>query len=170
MLDLGSTSFVISPEAATAFKIPVVQREKQIKVKDVSAQKMTTTGLFTFPLGLSFGNHRSFNEEDHAFEVMKVTGDYDGQIQAWYLEQHKVRGTTTSHLNCPHCNNEGYGHEKLHPEYSLTYDKLVSINEKAIHIGAVVCSNPDILRKLPACYHQFMFLFDPEEAEKLPDN
>jgi len=29
MLDLGSTSFVISPEAAKAFKIPVVERMKK---------------------------------------------------------------------------------------------------------------------------------------------
>src|SRR5258708_5540007 len=54
MLDLGSTSFVISPNAAKAFKIPVVKRMKQVQTKDVTGRKIHTDGLFTVPLGLSF--------------------------------------------------------------------------------------------------------------------
>jgi len=67
--NLGSTSFVISPEAAKAFAIPVVKRLKHIRTRDVSGKEISTDGLFTVPLGLSFGNHRFFDEEDHAFEV-----------------------------------------------------------------------------------------------------
>src|SRR5258705_4737921 len=59
MLDLGSTSFVISPQAAKAFKVPVVKRIIPAKASDVGGTTITTEGLFTIPLGLSFGNHRT---------------------------------------------------------------------------------------------------------------
>jgi len=170
MLDNGSTSFVISPEAAKAFSIPVVKRTRPVQTGDVSGNNMKTENMFTIPLGLSFGNHRSYDEEDHAFEVMKTAADYDALIPAWYLQKHKARGTTTSHLHFPHCPIECYNHGKIHPEYSITYDKRIALNEKAIHIGAIVQSNPTIANKLPECYQKFLLLFDPEEAEKLPDN
>jgi len=121
-------------------------------------------------LGVSFGNHRSFDEDSHAFEVIKTSGDYDALIPAWYLEKHKARGTTTSHLHFPHCSQECYNHGKIHPEYSITYDKRIALNDAAIHIGAIVMSNPSIAQKLPEHYHKFLLLFDPKEAEKLPDN
>ena len=72
MLDLGSTSFVISPEAAKAFSIPVVKRLQPFKSGDVSGKKLETENLFTVPLGISFGNHRSYDDADHAFEVIKT--------------------------------------------------------------------------------------------------
>jgi hypothetical protein len=106
-------------------------------------------------LGVSFGNHHSYNEADHAFEVIKTSGDYDALIPAWYLEKHKARGTTTSHLHFPHCRTECYNHRKIHPEYSITYDKGIALSDKAIHIGAVVMSNPTIALKLPSHYHKF---------------
>jgi hypothetical protein len=42
MLDLGSTSFVISPNAAKAFKIPVVKRTKKIRSNDVIGREIIT--------------------------------------------------------------------------------------------------------------------------------
>jgi hypothetical protein len=36
MLDLGSTSFVISPNVAKAFKIPVVKRTKKVRSNNVT--------------------------------------------------------------------------------------------------------------------------------------
>jgi len=84
MLDLGSTSFVISPNAAKAFKIPVVKRTKRLISQDVTGREIITEGLYTVPLGLYFGNHRSYDEEDHAVEVMKTSSDYDCLIPAWY--------------------------------------------------------------------------------------
>jgi len=170
MLDNGSTSFVISPEAAKAFAIPVVKRQRPIWHGDASGNDMEVENMFTIPLGLSFGNHRSYDEEDHAFEVMKTAKDYDALIPAWYLEKHKARGTTTSHLHFPHCKSECYNHGIIHPEYSITYHKRIALSDKAIHIGAVVQTSPAILSKLPTHYHKFLLLFDPEEAEKLPDN
>jgi len=170
MLDLGSTSFVISPEAAKAFSIAVVSRAKPAKAGDVSGSQLKTEGLFTVPLGVSFGNHRSFNENDHAFEVIKTAKDYDALIPAWYLKQHKARGTTTSHLRFPHCPQDCYNHRRIHPEYSITYDKRIALNDAAVHIGAIVMSNPSVAQKLPTHYHQFLLLFDPKEAEKLHDN
>jgi hypothetical protein len=57
MFDLGSTSFVLAPEAAKAVKIPVVKRQHQINTRDVSGRDIVMEGLFTIPLGISFGNH-----------------------------------------------------------------------------------------------------------------
>jgi len=166
----GSTSFVISPEAAKDFSIPVVVRPVSLEAGDVSGSQLKTEGLFTVLLGSYFGNHRSYDEEHHAFEVIKTSGDYDGLIPARYLENHKARGTTTNHLHFPHCQQACYNHGKIHPEYSITYDKRVALNNRAIHIGAIVMSNPSIAQKLPVHYHKFLLLFDPKEAEKLPDN
>ena len=170
MFDLGSTSFVISPEAAEAFSIPVVMRPKPVKAGDVSGSQLKTEGLFTIPLGVSFGNHQSYDEDHHAFEVIKTSGHYDALIPAWYLEKHKARGTTSSHLHFPHCPQECYNHGKIHPEYSITYDRRIVLNDAAIHIGAIVMSNPSIARRLPAHSHKFLRLFDLKDAEKLPDN
>jgi hypothetical protein len=40
----------------------------------------------------------------------------------------------------------------------------------AIHIGAVLFNNPDLLKKLPSYYHKWLSLFNPKQAEKLPDS
>jgi hypothetical protein len=148
----------------------VVKWYKYVRTGDVSGSQLKTENLFTIPLGLSFGNHRTYDEQDHAFEVINTTGDYDALIPAWYLEKHRARGTTTSHLHFPECQSECYIHGKIHPEYSITYDKRIALNEKAIHIGAIVMNNPSVAAKLPTCYHKFLLLFDPKESEKLPDN
>jgi len=92
MLDLGSTSFVDSPEAAKAFPIPVVKRLQPVRTKDVSGKRISTEGLFTVPLGIFFSNQRSSDEEDHAFKVLKTSGDYDALIPAWYLENIRPEG------------------------------------------------------------------------------
>jgi hypothetical protein len=47
---------------------------------------------------------------------------------------------------------------------------MIALNDKAIHIGAVVMSNPSIACNLPSHYHKFLLLFDAKESEKLPDN
>jgi hypothetical protein len=155
MLDLGSTSFVISPEVAKAFSLPVVRRILPVKSGDVSGDNLRTGNLFTVPLRVSFGNHRLYDEEGQAFEVIKTSGDYDTLIPAWYLEKHKARGTTTSHLHFPHCRTECYNPRKIHPEYLITYDERIALSDKAIHIGAVVMTNPTIAQKLPSHYHKF---------------
>jgi len=49
MLDLGSTSFVISPNAAKAFGIPVVKRTRTLQSKDVTGREIPTAGLYTVP-------------------------------------------------------------------------------------------------------------------------
>jgi len=170
MLDLGSTSFVISPEAAKVFSIPVVSRPRPAKAGDVSGSQLETGGLFTVPLGVSVCNHRSHDEDDHAFEVIKTSGDYDALIPAWYLEKHMARGINTSHLHFPHCPQKSYNHGKIHPEYSIRYDKRIALNDAAIHIGAIAMSNPSIAQKLPVHHHKFLLLLDPKEAEKLRDN
>jgi hypothetical protein len=170
MLDLRSTSFVVSPEAAKAVSIPVVKRLQPIMSGDVSGSNLKTANLFTVPFGISFGNHRSCIEEDHAFEVIKTSGDYDALIPAWYLEKHKARGTTTSHLHFLHCQPECYNHGKTHPEYLITYGKRVALNDKAIHIGAIVMSNRSIAQKLLSHYDKLLPLFDPKESKKLLDN
>jgi hypothetical protein len=108
MLDPGSTSFVISRNAAKAFKIPVIRRTKKDQSKDVTGREIIMEGLYTIALRLSFGNHHSYDPENHAVEVMETSNDYDSLIPAWYLEKHNVRGTTTSHLHFPHCRSQCY--------------------------------------------------------------
>jgi hypothetical protein len=170
ILDLGSTSFIILPETAKPFSVAVVKRSKSVKSGDVSGSTLKTENMFTIALGISFGNHRSYNVEDHAFEVITTTGDYDALIPAWYLEKHKARGTTTSQLHFPHPQLECYNRGKIHPVYSITYDKRIAFSDKAIHIGAIVMSNLTIAQKLPLHYHKFLLLFDTKESKKLPDN
>jgi hypothetical protein len=101
---------------------------------------------------------------------METCLDYDCHIPAWDLEKHKARGTTTSHLHFPHCGTQCCGHKKIHPEYSVTYDKRVALNKDAIHIGSLVQSTPFKLERLPKQYHKWLLLFDPEHTEKLPDH
>jgi len=170
LLNLGSTSFVLSPEAAKVFKIPVVKRTVQGKASDVGGRTIPTEGLFTVPLGISFGNHRTFDEKDHAFEVVKSTADYDALIPAWYLQKHQAQGITTSHLYFPNCGPTCFGHGLLHPEYDITYDMRVALKPDAINIGAIVSDSPTLLEKLPKHYHKWLLLFDPKEAEKLRSN
>jgi hypothetical protein len=82
MLDLGSTSFVISPEAAKAFSIPLVKQLKPLQSGDLSDNNLETEGLFIILLGVYFGNYGSYDEEHHAFEVVKTSKDYDALIPA----------------------------------------------------------------------------------------
>jgi hypothetical protein len=60
---------------------------------------------------------------------MKTSRDYDALIPAWYLEREKATGTTTMYLHFPHRDADCYNHGKIHREYSITYDKSVSLNE-----------------------------------------
>jgi len=170
MLDLGSTSIVISPKAVKAFQIPVVRRITKVRSADVTGRGITTEGHYTVPLGLCFGNHRTYDENNHAFEVMKTSADYDCLIPAWYLEKRKASGTTMSHLHFPHCGPQCFCHGRIHPKYSITYDKWVALNKDGIHIGTLGQSTPSMLDRLPKQYHKFLLLFDPEHAEKLPDH
>jgi len=170
MLDLGSTSFVISPEATRAFQVPVVKRKIPAKASDVGGRKIITEALFTIPLGLSFGNHRTSHVKDHAFEVMKTSSEYDALIPAWYLNEHKAQGITEGRLHFPMCSGECFGHGKIHPEYAITYDKKIALRPDAMHIGSSLFNTPDVLKKLPPQYHKWLLRFDPQESEKLPDN
>ena len=170
ILDLGSTSFITSPEAAKAFQIPVVKRTiQQKKTSKVGGKKINTEGFNTIPLWISFGNHRTYDVEDHAFEFMKTSSKYDALIPAWYLKKHRAEGTSTQ-LHFPHCDSSCFGHEKIRPDYEISYDRRVALRLDAINIGAIISKNPEIAKKLPKHYHKWLLLFDPEESEKLPDN
>jgi len=65
---------------------------------------------------------------------------------------------------------EWAGHEKIHPQYSITYDKMVFLYHTAVHIGAIVISDRTLMQMLPVQYYKFMILIDPEQSERLPDN
>jgi len=78
-------------------------------------------------------------------------------------------GTTTSHLHFPHLSAKWYSRGRIHPEYSITHDNRVSVNKEAIHIGAVVQSNPMIAQKLWNHDHTFQLLFDSKESETVLD-
>jgi hypothetical protein len=108
--------------------------------------------------------------DDHAFDVMPTSHDYDCLIPAWYLEMDKAQRTTSSHLHFPHCTSQCFGHGKLHPGYSITYDKQVALNRDAIYIGSLVQSTRSMLDRLPKQYHKFQLLFDAEHTDKLPNS
>jgi len=59
MLDLGSTSFAISPEAAKDFALPVVIRTKLVPTKDVSGEKSIPKDYlrYHFSCQLAFIDH-----------------------------------------------------------------------------------------------------------------
>jgi hypothetical protein len=101
---------------------------------------------------------------------MTTSEDYDCLIPAWYLEKHKAQGTTRSHLHYPYCDSQCFGHGKLHPEYSITYDMRVALDKDAIHAGALVQSTPSMLYWLPKQYHKSLLLFNPQHTKKLPDS
>jgi hypothetical protein len=42
-----------------------------------------------------------------------------------------------------------FGHGKINPEYSITYNKTVALRPDAIHMGAVKFSNQEVFKKLP---------------------
>jgi hypothetical protein len=151
MLDLGSTFFTISPECAKVFNIPSVRRKHAIGTKDFGGNKVSLPGMYTIPLGLALGNHRSLE----TFEVVKMQKEYDVLIPAWYLEQHKVQGTMYGHLHFTECGNKCYGHRKRHPEWTITYDDKVIWKNNAINIGSVMFNTTQQLaEKLPLQYHK----------------
>jgi len=170
MLDCGMYSFVISPKAAKAFSIPVIQRTKIHDSWDVSGRKPKTECLFTVPLAWSYGYHHCYDQGNHAFKVFKFPTEYDSLIPAWDFEKLKARGTSTSHWHFPHCPSECYGHGKTTPEYCITYDRRIAPNNVPLHFGAKDMSNPSIAQKLPTHYHKILILFAPKELEKLPNN
>jgi len=169
MLDLGCTSFVISPEATKAFQIPVAKCHKQQTTSDVEGGMIDTEGLYTIPSGLSFSNCRTYDVKDHAFEVMKTSSLYDALIPAWYLKKHKAEGTMTE-LHFPHCDDSCYGHQMIRPDYEISYAKRIALRPDAINIGSIINRNPEITKNLPEHYHKWILFFEPIELEKLPDN
>jgi len=101
---------------------------------------------------------------------MEPSSQYGAVIPAWYLEKNKAEGTTAAHLHFPFCGESCFGHDKLRPDYKISYDKRVAVRPDAIIIGTIISRNPEIARKLPTHYHKWMLLFDPEKAEKVPDS
>jgi hypothetical protein len=116
MLDLGRTSFAISPEAAKGFPIPDVKWVIPGRASDFGCRKLNIAGLFSIPLVLSFGQHRILDEQDHTWEVIKTSSEYDALIPARYLNKHKDQGITPGHLHFPFCSTARIGHGTLHPE------------------------------------------------------
>lgn len=148
----------------------LVKRVIPARASDVGGTKIITQGLFTIPLGLSFGNYRTLDETDHALEVMKTSSEYDALIPAWYLNKYKAQGITEGCIHCPLCSKKCFGHGQIHSEYSITYDKRVALRPDAIHIGVALLNNPGLLQKLPPQYNQRLLGLDPNESEKPPDN
>jgi len=65
-------------------KITVVKRTKKVKSVDVTGRENVTKGVFTIPLGQAFGSSNgSYDEDIHAFDVMKNSEEYDCSIPAW---------------------------------------------------------------------------------------
>jgi hypothetical protein len=101
---------------------------------------------------------------------MKTSSGYDSSIPAWYLNKHKRQAFTEGRLHFPLCSKTFFGHGGIDSEYSISYEKRVALRPNAIHIGAVLFNNLDLLQTLPPQYHKWLLLFNPNESEKLHDN
>jgi len=127
MRDLGSTPLLVSPEAAKAFRIAVVKRVIPGKTLVLGEQKIETERWYTIPLTSRCGNHKSFDEKDHSFKVMKSAKDYNTLLPAWYLNKHKAEGLTTGHLHFRHCGSDCFVHGCVRPDNNISYDKRVEL-------------------------------------------
>jgi len=131
MVGLGSTLFVVSPEASKAFAILVVSRSKKVESEEVTGPEIITEGLCMKPCGVSSGNATSYIKQDHSFEVMNVSCKCTALIPAWYLAKHSACGVTTSHLHIPQWGRSCYRQGKIHPEYTIAYDNRVTLKPEA---------------------------------------
>jgi len=84
------------------------------------------------------------------------------------LNRHKAEGITSGHLHFPHYGSECFGHNHIGPDHEITYDRRVALRPDAINIGDIVCNSPTLIEKLPKLYHNWLLIFNPKEAEKLP--
>jgi len=170
MVDLGSTSFVISPEAAKASQILGVKRTIPGKVSDIGGRRIPTEALLTIPSEFSFGNYRTLDAKDHEFEIMKSSSDYNAQIPSSYLNQHRAHRITTGRLYFPNCSLKCSGDGLIHLEFEITYNEKVASKPNAVNIRALIFDNASILQKLPEHCHRWLLLFDPMESERSPSN
>lgn len=115
MLDLGSKSFIIPPEAAKAYQIAVVKITISARASNMGGTTINTEGLFTMHLGMSLANHRTYDNNIHAFEVMQTSPEYDAFTPAWYLNKHQTQGIMEGHMHFPFCSEKRFRHGKLHP-------------------------------------------------------
>jgi len=111
--DLGSTSFVISPQAAKAFKVPVVKRIIPAKASD-SENQYYNRRLFTIPLGLSFGNI-DFGQIS-GVQVMKNLLNI--RLIPDVLDNHRAQGITEEDYTFQ-CDQKCFGHERYSRIYQL---------------------------------------------------
>lgn len=169
MLDLGHTSLIISPETAWALQIPVVKRLWPGNAADIGGRRIHTEGFLTLPVCISIEIHRTLDEYDHVFEVMKSSSSYDGSIPAWYLDEHKDQWITRGHLHFPYYFEQRFSGRMIHPEYDVTYDEWMPWRPDAIYIGGVIFSIPSILPQLAEHEHKWLLLYNPKESEMLPD-
>jgi hypothetical protein len=167
MLALCCTSFVISPNTAMAFKIPVVRSTRKVQYNNVTGRDIVFEGLSKMLLGLFFGIHHSSHSEDLAFEVMKVSNDNYCLILAWHPGKHEACGTATSHLHFLHCGSHCYTHDNIRPENCIMYDISVALRKDAINIGSFIQSTPSMLELLPEQYHKLILSSDPEYVKLL---
>ena len=146
------------------------QRATPRIASDIGGRTIPTEGLFAVPWGFSFRNHRTLDENDHPFEIMKTSADHEASIPAWYLNQHQAQGITTGHLYFPNCSSNCFGHGLLHPEYEITYDEKVASKPNTNNVGAIILHNSSVLQKLPKHNHNWSLLFDLKGSEKSPTN
>jgi hypothetical protein len=86
------------------------------------------------------------------------------------LEKHRAEGTTVGQLHFPHCEESCFRHNQIRPDYEITYHKSVALRLDTIIIGSITSRSPEIAKKLPEDYHQWMLLFNSLKAETLPVN
>lgn len=170
MLDLGSISFFISPEGATAFRIPVVKRTMEGNKSDFACQIINTEWLFTVSQGLSFGNHRTLDVKEHEFEVMQTSSDYGGLIPDWYHHKHQAQGMTAGYWYVSNWGEKCFGHGLWWPDCNIPFDIQLGFRSDAIDIWACVPNIALVAFTLRWHNNQFLLHFNTQKLEHFPSN
>lgn len=168
ILDLGRTSYELSHEPTKPYRVPVVKSNLLTGVSNIQEQKILMKLLITIPLEVSFWVHTAVHIKDHAFDLMNTSKGYNTLIPARYLENHLAEWISTAELHFPDSGNEYFGHDELHPAYSIEQDVLVGLRPDKIDIGAIVKNDPFVAERLPAYYLMRLHLFHPKEANNFP--
>ncbi|MCU1441842.1 MAG: hypothetical protein JWP85_2839, partial [Rhodoglobus sp.] len=167
LLDTGATGPVLSSVFVSKFAVPKVKRDVPAKVVGFTGEIMSSTGhAFTIPLMINSNGHQS----EVSFEIAPLPTGLDAILPAWWLQEHKPvigeHGEVT--FLGPLCKGRCFTDKR---EPAVVYDESILDDPEMQYIGSVAMISDEVvhLRALiPPEYHQFLDVFLPSEADKLP--
>jgi len=109
MLDLESTTFVISQNFTKAFHITA-------GALVIRGWKIISVRIHTLSLALYRRNYWSHIMYCHLIDIITRSNDYTASLPGWYCNIFRATETATRHLHIPHCRNECFWHARIHWE------------------------------------------------------